>query len=158
MDWELEWIKRRKWAEPWPPFSVSWGWVQGSRCLMPSSGAMPSSPLCIFTRPMGQNKTFLPLAPIQIYFLKPGMMVYKSNSRIQKAEAGASQVREMPGPHSETSSQHLKYPKILLQPYTFLFPTTQTPRPIKVSSLFTFTKSQLGCKIFTENTWLKESS
>lgn len=97
---------------------------------MPISAAMTSSPLCIFTRPMGQNKNFLPLVPIQIYFLKPGMMVYKSNSRIQKAQAGGSQVREMHRPHSETSSQHLKYPKILLQPYTFLFPTTQTLRPI----------------------------
>lgn len=126
--------------------------MQGSSCLMPISAAMSSSSLCIFTRPMGQNKTFLLLAPIQIYVLKPGMMVYKSNPRIQKAEAGGSQVREMPGPHSETSSQYLKYPKILLQPYTFLFSTTQTPRPIKVSSFFTFTKSQLGCKIFTENT------
>lgn len=114
MDWELNWIKRRKWAEPWPSFSVSWGWMQGSSCLMPVSAAMPSSQLCIFTRPMGQNKTFLPLAPIQIYFLKLGMMVCKSNSRIQKAEAGGSQVREMPGPHSETSSQHLKYPKIFI--------------------------------------------
>lgn len=142
MDWELEWIKRRKWAEPWPLFSVFWDWVQGSRCFMPISGAMPSSPLYIFTRPMGQNKTFHPLAPIQIYFLKPGMMVYKSNSRIQKAEAGSSQVREMTGPHSETSSQHLKYPKILLQPYTFLFPTTQTPRPIK--SVFTFYIHQIS--------------
>lgn len=93
MDWELDWIKRRKWAEPWPSFSVSWGWMQGSSCLMPVSAAMPSSPLCIFTRPMGQNKTFLPLAPIQIYFLKPGTMVYKRNSRIQKAEAGGSQVK-----------------------------------------------------------------
>lgn len=126
--------------------------MQGSQLShAPVPAAMPSPPWCIFTRSRAQTKFFSLYLLYKFTFWSQAWWcteVTPASRRLRQ------EVLEFEGCLGYILRPHLNI-KILSRPFTFLFPTTQTPRPIKVSSFFTFTKFQLGCKIFTENTWLE---